>query len=92
VHVDLVQLDSLGEVIVQEGAWAFGPKEFEGDQWGWWFNYELAHPRRGHFIDSPVAGLSYSTPTQTGVTDESGKFDYFPGERVELRHRRSAGD
>ncbi|MDL1975159.1 MAG: choice-of-anchor O protein [Deltaproteobacteria bacterium] len=85
VHVDLVKLDeTTGEVTDEEGAWAFGPNEFEGSQWGWWFNYEMAHPRRGHFIDSPVSGLSFQTGTFDGLTDESGGFDYFPGERVEL--------
>jgi hypothetical protein len=84
VHADLVQLDEKGKIIAEEGAWAFGPAEFEGDQWGWWFSYEIAHPRRGHFIDSPVGGLSFGTPTHAGKTDESGGFDYFPGERVEL--------
>jgi hypothetical protein len=84
VHADLVQLDEQGEIIAEEGAWAFGPGEFEGDQWGWWFTYEMAHPKRGHFVDSPVGGVSFSTPTGSGVTDESGGFDYFPSERVEL--------
>ncbi|MBL0713852.1 MAG: hypothetical protein JJV98_09130 [Desulfosarcina sp.] len=84
VHVDLVMLDEEGEVIAEEGAWAFGPNEFEGSQWGWWFDYEMAHPKRGHFIDSPVGGLSCKTPTFFGLTDASGGFDYFPGERVEL--------
>jgi hypothetical protein len=85
VHVDLVKLDEItGEVTDEEGAWAFGPNEFEGSQWGWWFDYEMAHPRRGHFIDSPVSGLSFQTGTFDGLTDESGGFDYFPGERVEL--------
>ena len=84
VHADLVQLNELGEVIAEEGAWAFGPNEYEGDQWGWWLSYEMAHPKRGHFIDSPVGGLNFSTPTGFGVTDESGGFDYFPGERVNL--------
>ena len=88
VHVDLVKLDENGEVTAEEGAWAFGLKgfelEFEGAQWGWWFRYEMAHPKRGHFIDSPVGGLGYQTPTHSGMTDESGGFDYFPGERVEL--------
>ena len=48
VHVDLVKLDEEGEVIAEEGAWAYGPQEgayiteeegeeFEGSQWGWWF-------------------------------------------------------
>ena len=51
-----------GKVIAEEGAWAFGPDEFEGSQWGWTFTYLLAHPQRGHFIDSPVMGLSYQRP------------------------------
>ena len=84
VHVDLVILNGQRNIVEEEGAWAFGPNEFEGSQWGWWLNYEMAHPKRGHFIDSPVGGLSCQTPTYSGVTDESGGFDYFPGERVEL--------
>jgi len=59
-------------------------EEFEGGRWGWWFRYEIAHPRRAHFIDSPVGGLFVKTPTFAGVTDESGGFDYFPGERVDI--------
>ncbi|MDL1963636.1 MAG: choice-of-anchor O protein, partial [Deltaproteobacteria bacterium] len=94
VHAELVQLadpvSNRGQnpqsprVVAKEGAWAFGPNEFEGGRWGWWFNYEMAHPKRGHFIGSPVGGLSYKTPTFCGFTDDSGGFDYFPGERVEL--------
>jgi len=51
--------------------------------WGW-FTYEMAHPRVAHVIDSPVAGLRYEGPTQSGTTDETGSLDYFPGERVKL--------
>jgi len=36
---------------------------FDGGRWGWWFRYEMAHPKTGHFVDSPVAGLSVETPT-----------------------------
>jgi len=39
----------------------------------------------GTFIDAPVRGLSYKTPTQSGFTDESGQFKYVPGEEVEFR-------
>jgi len=49
VHVDLVQLDDEGNVIVEEGAWARpgdGGYEFECARWGWWFTYEIAHPSR----------------------------------------------
>jgi len=84
VHVDLVILQGKRNIVAEETSWAFGSNEFEGSQWGWWFNYEMTHPKRGHFIDSPVGGLSFETPTHTGKTDESGGFDYFPGERVEL--------
>ncbi len=51
---------------------------------GGYFTHEFTHPSRGHFIDSPVAGITYQTPTSWGMTDESGSFDYFPGERVLL--------
>lgn len=36
----------------------------------------------GRFLDSAVAGLSYSTPTLTGVTDSDGRFNYRSGETV----------
>ncbi|MCK5447454.1 MAG: hypothetical protein KAJ43_04885, partial [Gemmatimonadetes bacterium] len=83
LHADLVQLGDNGEVIAEEGAWASGPEEFLGSQWGWWFDYELAHPAKAHFIDSPVGGLNVHSPTVNGKTDESGGHYYFPGERVE---------
>ncbi|MBU1231721.1 MAG: hypothetical protein KKD01_19015, partial [Proteobacteria bacterium] len=57
---------------------------FDGGRWGWWFHYEIAHPKTGHFIDSPVAGLSVETPTYAGVTDVNAAFDYFPGEKVDI--------
>ncbi|MBW2738586.1 MAG: hypothetical protein JRE64_06980 [Deltaproteobacteria bacterium] len=85
VHVCLVELQGQRNIIAEADAWAFGPYEFDGGtKWSCWFNYEMAHPKRGHFIDSPVGGLSCQTPTYSGVTDESGGFDYFPGECVEL--------
>ena len=87
VHADLVKLDDMGEVIAEEGAWAYyepTATEWEGSQWGWYFSSVFTHPKRGHFIDSPVGGITYLTPTQEGVTDLSGGFDYFPGEVVEL--------
>jgi len=36
----------------------------------------------GVFLDSAVQGLSYSTPTQQGITDENGEFDFLDGEIV----------
>ena len=40
---------------------------------------ELLH---GVFLDSPVAGLSYTTGTASGVTDTEGGFTYRDGESV----------
>lgn len=36
----------------------------------------------GVFIDSPVEGVSYSTPTQSGTTNAAGEFSYEAGEQV----------
>lgn len=36
----------------------------------------------GVFIDAPVKGLSYSTPTRSGVTNDRGEFNYIAGEAV----------
>ncbi|USD36168.1 MULTISPECIES: hypothetical protein [Ferrimonas] len=36
----------------------------------------------GVFLDSPVAGLSYATGTQQGVTNAAGEFVYQQGEQV----------
>ena len=58
--------------------------ELEGLGAGWWFSYMLSHPSRGHFIDSPVGGLGFQTRTYSNLTDESGAFDFFPGETVTL--------
>lgn len=40
---------------------------------------------KGKFIDSEVQGLKYSTPTQNGVTNSSGKFEYLTGESVTFK-------
>lgn len=42
----------------------------------------------GHFTDSAVGGLTYTTETQTGITDANGAFTYKAGETV----RFSIGD
>lgn len=39
----------------------------------------------GTFIDAPVQGLSYKTPTQSGFTDASGHFKYEAGETIEFK-------
>lgn len=36
----------------------------------------------GTFVDAPVAGLSYSTSSQSGATDSAGQFRYLAGETV----------
>ncbi len=91
VHVDLVKLDpETGEVVAKDSGWALGPYTYEAAESAWWFTYELTHPMRGQFIDAPVQGLSYSGPTQQGVTgydedgleSEQGGFSFFPDERV----------
>jgi hypothetical protein len=34
------------------------------------------------FVDSPVAGLHYETPTYSGTTNSAGEYNYLPGETV----------
>jgi len=36
----------------------------------------------GRFLDSAVCGLNYSTGSQSGITDEDGKYLYKTGENV----------
>lgn len=36
----------------------------------------------GVFVDSPVQGLDYMTPTHTGITDEEGRFTCLEGEMI----------
>ncbi|MBF0177759.1 MAG: hypothetical protein HQL63_13075 [Magnetococcales bacterium] len=39
----------------------------------------------GYFIDAPVQGLAYSTPTQSGKTTSQGVYLYVPGEIVTFK-------
>ena len=39
---------------------------------------------RARFIDGPVGGLHYRTPTGSGLTDADGGFEVLPGEPVEF--------
>jgi para-nitrobenzyl esterase len=39
-------------------------------------------PSTGTFVDSPVAGLNYSTLTKSGTTDVNGNFSYYITETV----------
>ena len=45
-------------------------------------NSDSANLLTGVFTDGPVAGLSYQTATQSGVTNAAGEFSYQAGERV----------
>jgi hypothetical protein len=88
VKFELRQVDQFGEITAKEEAWAYAGEEavyFEGGKdWGFYFTYELAHPKSGQFIDAPVKGLGYFTPTHSGITGEPGPFQYFPGESVDF--------
>ena len=99
VHVSAVPLDADGNPGSASAAWAYTGNgasteygdideatldDFEGVGKGWWFSYLLTHPKQGHFIDAPVGGLTFSTPTHSGKTDPAGGFGYFPGENVTL--------
>lgn len=64
-------------------AWAEGKEQFDMNS-GWWMRYAVVHPKTGHFIDSPVEGVHYETPTHRGKTDEGGAFEYILGEDVNL--------
>lgn len=42
-------------------------------------------PIQGVFVDSPVAGLTYNSPSvSNGVTNAEGQFDYFRGEAIDF--------
>jgi len=43
---------------------------------------------KGVFVDAAVSGLSYTSPSHHGITDEYGNFQYQPGEMVSF----SVGD
>ena len=46
---------------------------------------QVTPPLTGTFVDAPVQGLDYQTPTQSGVTDKDGHFKYKAGEDVEFK-------
>lgn len=41
-------------------------------------------PILGMLIDSPISGVSYSTETQSGITEVDGSFLFFPGEQAQF--------
>lgn len=83
IFAKLVGEDEQGNQVTHEKAWAYGEDEFESN-WGWWTQYAMDHPQTGHFIDSPVSGVSFNTGSNKGRTDDSGSFDYISGETVTL--------
>jgi hypothetical protein len=56
----------------------------ESIDWGYYIAYQAAKVQPGHFIDAPVLGLTYKSPTQDGITTETGEFRYIPREQVEF--------
>ena len=101
IHADLVMLDDAGEVFAENDFWVLPTTTeddgervvsndiltWEGVNNGGYFTTKFYHPRRGQFIDAPVKGLNYRTPTHVGSTESteengSGGFDYFPGETI----------
>ena len=97
LHGDLVMLDEFGVIVEELGFYGMPINETATDSSGVLefddasvykngsvFTTKFVHPRKGHFIDSPVGGLTYATPTNWGTTEASGGFDYFPGEMVDL--------
>lgn len=91
VHVGMMNRDTN----VGEAAWAYSGmgssmedevidpvlySDFPGVGKGWSFTYLLTHPMRGHFHDAPVSGLGVMTPSNAGLTDDAGGFEYFPDE------------
>lgn len=67
---------------VGEGLFERLDKDQESFYWGYYVNYPLAKVEPGHFIDANVNGLTYQTPTQSGVTGQEGQFWFLPDERV----------
>ena len=56
---------------------------------GYYFKTPFTQPQHGHFIDSPVLGLSFRSPTHWGTTAQggdkgSGGFGFFPREMIKF--------
>ncbi|MHC4445123.1 MAG: HYR-like domain-containing protein, partial [Planctomycetota bacterium] len=71
VHTALVQQGDLCEVIESETAWAYGPMEHTGSQWGWSFCFELLGATEIELIGVPAGttaecGALPEPPTVTG--------------------------
>ncbi len=82
VYTEAIKVTEDGTL--KKDVWAYGAQILPGSNTAMAVPYLLHHPSKGHFIDSPVGGLGISSDTINCKTDESGGFDYFPGERVQL--------
>ena len=73
-----VELKSTDAVPVTFTAWTINqnvPIDLQRTSWGdnaYAFRYELQHPKHGTFV-GPVHGLSYSTPTHSGIIGRRGR-------------------
>jgi hypothetical protein len=82
-----VELKSTDAVPVTFDAWALNPNvPLAVQRTGWGDNtlamrYEMQHPMQGNFV-GPVHGLTYETPTHSGITEEQGGFLFYPGEDI----------
>ena len=103
LHGELGRVDSNGDFIEENSFWmnpatttdegemvldsnyAYWPRS----KYGGYYTTKFYHPQRGQFIDAPVKGLNYETPTHVGNTqgteeDGTGGFDFFPGETIKF--------
>ena len=46
------------------------------------FRLQVAESQSGVLLDSKVMGVTYTTPTHTGLTDANGTFQFQPGETI----------
>ena len=83
LYAEVIKVAEDGTLLMKD-TWAYGQQALPGSNTAMAVPYPLYHPSKGHFIDSPVGGLGIISDTTNCKTDESGGFDYFPGERVEL--------
>lgn len=58
------------------------PAHLGGLAWGFYVTYPLAKVEPGHFVDANVAGLTYRTVTQEGITGSEGQFWFLPLETI----------
>ncbi|NNL48188.1 MAG: hypothetical protein HKO76_07460, partial [Acidimicrobiia bacterium] len=72
-----------GETVYADGTGTFDRVDKDA-VWAWYVEYPLAKIESGHFVDANVNGLYFETPTQSGVTGDSGQFRFIPDERIDF--------